>query len=124
MTNSENFEKFCENDFSLISLFVVLSMDGFLIMEIKKINIAIIQKDTLLGFANIEFEEFFVGSVGIHTDKNGIHLTWPAKKLTNGNLSYFFRPKEQAQEQISKAVEKEIMRLGLYDFSFSEKKVI
>lgn len=74
----------------------------------------------MLGFASILIDNALeISSLGIYSrlDGAGVRLTFPAKKLGNGQYKYFVKPTgTETEQEIVKAVEQEIQRLGLLNF--------
>ena len=95
-------------------------------MEITNININFItQKGSLIGFASCLIDGVLeLKSIGIHTRLNqeGVRATFPARKLPDGQLQFFYRIiDKETEEELIKKIEKEINRLGLYNFKEIEK---
>lgn len=88
-------------------------------MEIKVTNIQFVPikpQSGLIGFCSCEINElFFIGSLGVYTNlgKPGSYrVTYPCKKLANGQLVEIFSPiSEELNKTITDAISKKVSSL-------------
>ena len=88
-------------------------------MAIKVDNIQFIPikpQSGLVGFASCEIDEtFYLGSLGVYTNLSSpgtYRITYPCKKLRNGELIQIFFPlSEEVNEAITKAISNKVSQL-------------
>ena len=84
-------------------------------VKITKLEINLIKLNQgLIGFANIVLEDqFFVGSIGIHSKLNGkgYRLTYPSRKVGDQNITIFHPVKLELSRTIEEAIEAQINKL-------------
>jgi stage V sporulation protein G len=76
-------------------------------MAVKKVDIIPIKPhDGLLGFASIEFNQFYVGSIGVHKkrDGSGYRITYPTKQIGEQNLPVCHPVQPDLSREIEQAI--------------------
>ena len=84
-------------------------------------------KKGFIGFASVQlFDWLELNSLGCHTllnDPGQIRITFPARKLGKGKYKFYFKiTNPKVEKEITKAIKKEIERLGLFSFKTPEKE--
>jgi len=88
-------------------------------IEISDIKIVSInQQGSLWGFATVLINDFLeLKQIGIHSrPEGGFRITFPAKKLKDGRLQFFYRLIDaKTEEKLTRAITAEIKRLGFWE---------
>lgn len=64
------------------------------------------ENEGLVGFASFVYNEnFYMGSIGIYTrPQGGYRLTYPTRKVNNGNFNVFHPINREVAEEVEKAI--------------------
>ncbi len=97
-------------------------------MSLKISDIKIVpirQQGSLWGFATVLINNVLeLQQIGIHTrPSGGWRATFPAKKLKDGRLQFFYRFIDtEAEDQLTQAITSKIRWLGLWEFELEENE--
>ena len=99
-------------------------------LQIDEVNfIPISPQHGLIGFASVKLFGFLeINSLGTYTrlklngEDSSVRLTWPAKKLGEGNYKFYVRITDpKIEKQLERAVQDKIEELGLFNFKTKTK---